>query len=137
MNRQQISQRRKEAMELYRQGVPQTQIAKRLQVHKSTLKRWIALIVRGHDGVLSGASVYTTYPIELKLQAVRMHLEEKACYADIAVKLGIQSSRIIRNWCRQYKDNHGEIPTKRKGRKSMNPQTQSPDERIREMEVAL
>jgi transposase-like protein len=50
---------------------------------------------------MSGIKGMTRYPLEIKLQAVKLHLEEKQSYAQVAEQLGIPRGR-VEGWCYHY-----------------------------------
>jgi transposase-like protein len=50
---------------------------------------------------MTGIKGMTRYPLETKLAAVRLHLEEKQSYAQVAEQLGIPRGR-VEGWCYHY-----------------------------------
>jgi transposase-like protein len=62
---------------------------------------------------MSGRKGMTHYPVETKLQAVRLH-EEGYTYTEVAVQLGLRRARRIEVWVRQYKQ-EGEAGLNKKG----------------------
>lgn len=82
---------------------------------------------------MAGTKGMTHYPIESKLQAVRLHEEEGLTYAEVATQLGLRKADRIEVWVRQFKQ-EGEAGLKKKGsgrpRKARNDQ-----ERIAQLEM--
>lgn len=47
---------------------------------------------------------YKTYPEGLKLEAVRLHVEEQWTYRQISEHLGIQDKDRVKRWMRKYRE---------------------------------
>lgn len=45
-----------------------------------------------------------TYSEDLKLEAIRLHLEEKRTYRQITEQLGIQDKDRVKRWMRKYRE---------------------------------
>jgi transposase len=85
---------------------------------------------------MSGKKGMTVYPVEVKLEAVRLFYEEGRSRAEITNMLGLRSPGRVEKWVRQYR-REGELAfTRPRGRPR-----KVADERSRlkqlEMEVAL
>jgi len=82
---------------------------------------------------MAGTKGMSHYPIETKIQAVRLHEEEGLTYTEVAVRLGLRKAGRIEIWVRQYKQ-EGEAGLNKKGsgrpRKARNDQ-----ERIAQLEM--
>jgi transposase len=52
---------------------------------------------------MAGKKGMKHYPVELKLEAVRLFLEEKKTRAEIAKELGLRSEERVKKWVRQYR----------------------------------
>lgn len=63
---------------------------------------------------MTGKKGMTHYPLETKLEAVRLHEEEGLTYAQIAIKLGLRKADRIEIWVRQYRQ-EGEAGLSKKG----------------------
>jgi transposase-like protein len=67
--------------------------------------------------IVPGKKGMKRYPLSIKEQAVRMHLEEGFTKKDVAQKLGISDPQRIKKWSAVYRK-YGviELPSKPKGR---------------------
>lgn len=82
---------------------------------------------------MSGSKGMTHYPLETKLQAIRLHQEEGLSYREIAVRLELRKVGRIKIWVRQYK-REGEAGLSQKG--SGRPRKARTDqERIAQLEM--
>lgn len=65
---------------------------------------------------MSGRKGMKLYPVEVKLEAVRLFLEEGKTRAEITEKLGLRSEERVKIWVRRYR-REGELAfTRPKGR---------------------
>lgn len=73
---------------------------------------------------MAGKKGMKHYPEEVRLKAVRMHVEEGITTAEVMKQLGIVSERRFLAWCEQYRK-HGllGLKPKPKGRPRKLPQT--------------
>ena len=86
---------------------------------------------------MSGTKGMMHYPQEVKLEAVRMFLEDGNSYREIAEQLGIRKTYRIRMWVKGYRKEGKNTFTKPIGRPRKGPENeQSEMERLR-MENAL
>lgn len=66
---------------------------------------------------MSGKKGMKPYPLEVKLEAVRLFYEEHNTRAAIAELLGIHSPERVKDWVRQYRqEGEGAFYKKRRGR---------------------
>lgn len=73
------------------------------------------------------------YPKELKLQAVRMHLDEGKPYAEITQALGIRDPKRVQRWLAQYgREGEAAFGKPRRGRP---PKENSPEAYIKQLEM--
>lgn len=91
------------------------QIAKDLGTNYTTLKGWVeGYLEKGEDG-LKSKEKNKKYDFDLKLNSVKMYLEDGKSYKEIIEENNIMSQNILRNWVEKYKE-HGEEglkPTKK------------------------
>ena len=52
---------------------------------------------------MAGKKGMDHYPVEMKLEAVRLFFEEGRTHAEITQKLGIRSSTRVKVWVRQFR----------------------------------
>ncbi len=65
---------------------------------------------------MSGKKGMTHYRLELKVQAVRMHLEQKMSYAAITCALGLRDPNRAKNWVYAYRHRGWSAFTQPQGR---------------------
>ncbi len=76
----------------------------------------------------------TDYPLEIKLEAIRLVEEEGLPYKDITEQLGIRDPNRVKRWMGIYrKEGVGGLKKPRKGRPKKDPD--SLEERIRRLEM--
>jgi transposase-like protein len=63
---------------------------------------------------MSGKKGMSHYPVETKLEAIRLHEEEGLTYAAVAARLGLRKPDRIEIWVRQYR-REGEAGLTKKG----------------------
>lgn len=53
---------------------------------------------------MSGKKGMIHYPVETKLEAIRLHEEEGLTYAEVAARLGLRQAQRMEVWMRQYRE---------------------------------
>ena len=130
-----------EAGRLLDEGWGYKAIAAKLGVHCSTARKWVyAYRVFGKEALLNGENL--SYPQELKLEAVRLFLDEGLSKPQVMERLGIKSKTALERWVRDYRQGGAEaLAPKPKGRR---PKPEMPvyatreeelEARIRELEL--
>jgi transposase-like protein len=76
------------------------------------------------------------YPVEVKLEAIRLYYEDGQTQAQVTAALGIRDPQRIRKWLRQYRAEGGLAFAKLRGRPPKRQGEQAELDRLR-MEVAL
>ena len=91
-----------EAVRLFEEGRGSKSVASFLGVHKSTARSWeYAYRALGKETLLNGKNL--SYSRELKLEAVRMFLDEGVSKPRIMEELGIKSKTALERWIREYR----------------------------------
>ena len=91
-----------EAVRLFEEGRGSKSVASFLGVHKSTARSWeYAYRALGKEALLNGKNL--SYSRELKLEAVRMFLDEGVSKPRIMEELGIKSKTALERWIREYR----------------------------------
>ncbi|KAJ53411.1 transposase-like protein [Clostridium tetanomorphum] len=91
-----------------------TKISDELSVNPSTVAMWIRLYnARGEAGLLTKRK-NTSYPKELKIEAVEEYLAGNGSLRDISLKYGLCSKRQLQNWIIKY-NSHEEIKSSGSG----------------------
>ena len=85
---------------------------------------------------MSGKKGMKSYPVELKLEAVRLYYEEGKTRAEITELLGIANASAVKEWGQLYRRGGVSALKKPKGRPRKHDSEQSELERLR-MENAL
>jgi transposase len=85
---------------------------------------------------MAGKKGMGAYPVEIKLEAVRLTSEEGQTHAQVTAALGIRDPQRVEKWVRQYREEGVNGLQKKKGRPRKREREGSELERLR-MEVAL
>jgi transposase len=94
-----------EAIRLHlEEGVPCNTIAIKLGISCGKMIRtWLSEYQRGkRDFSGNKCKSHLSYSSELKLQAIKLHLEDGLTYAEVMSKLGIESKSGLREWVYRY-----------------------------------
>lgn len=94
--------------------VTPTQIKDRIGVNKATIFRWVAKYESlGSEGLMD-TSKNTSYPAELKLNAVKDYLDGKGSMLEIVKKYKIRNVGQLESWIKKY-NNHEDFKTSNSG----------------------
>lgn len=107
-----------EVAELLEAGWRDDALARRFGLQRSTTKNWVyAYKVFGKEALLNGKKL--SYSQELKLDAVRLYLDEGLTKPQVMERLGIKSKASLESWIRAYRaDGAGALAPKPRGRRS-------------------
>lgn len=98
---------RRQAVAALSEGAGHRALASKLGIPDATTRQWArAYAVGGRAAVLNAGSRHRVYPYELKLSAVKDHLENGMTVREVMIKHGIPSESSVKTWCRQYRE-HG------------------------------
>lgn len=130
-----------EAVRLFEEGRGSKSVASFLGVHKSTARSWeYAYRALGKEALLNGKNL--SYSQDLKLEAVRLFLDEGITKPQVMERLGIKSKTALERWIRDYRAGGADaLAPKPKGRrpKPARPAYASREEeleaRVRELEL--
>lgn len=88
---------------------------------------------------MPGKKGMKTYPIDIRISAVKMFFEEGITKKEILNRLGIQNDTQLEEWFRAFRrDGYEGIKLKAKGRPRkipMSPEAQSLEERVKQLEM--
>ena len=91
-----------EAADLFEEGYGREAVAARLGVNEGTEKNWEhAYRALGKEALLNGERL--SYSQDLKLEAVRMFLDDGMTKSQIMEELGIKSKTALERWIREYR----------------------------------
>ncbi len=82
---------------------------------------------------MSGKKGMKHYPVGIKLEAVRLHLEEGKTYAEVGQMLAVADAQRIEVWVRQYRREGAAGLNKPKGRPRK--RTESPEEELKRLRM--
>ena len=85
---------------------------------------------------MAGKKGMKAYPVELKLEAMRLYYEEGRTRAEVTALLGIRDPQAVKEWGKQYRREGVSAFSKVKGRPRKSENEQAELERLR-MENAL
>lgn len=107
-------------------------LARYCGVGRGTAKNWVyAYRALGKEALLNGERL--SYPLDLKLEAVRMFLDEGLAKPQVMEKLGIKSKSALERWIRDYRAGGADaLAPKPRGRR---PRPASPAYATREEEL--
>lgn len=113
-----IEAKKRKFLELYQAGTSPLEIRRLLGMEERNVFRWRDIIrVFGPDEFLMAHTSRKTYPYEIKLAAVKAHLEDQMPIRVVQARYGIVSFKALQSWCKIYRE-QGEagLRPKRKGR---------------------
>ena len=113
-----IEAKKRKFLELYQAGTSPLEIRRLLGMAERNVFRWRDIIrVFGPDEFLMAHTSRKTYPYEIKLAAVKAHLEDQMPLRDVQARYGVFSCKALLSWCKIYRE-QGEtgLRPKRKGR---------------------
>lgn len=91
-----------EAAGLFDEGLGRRAVASRLGVPECAVRNWeYAYRALGKEALLNGRNL--SYPQDLKLEAVRMFLDDGMSKPQVMEKLGIKSKSALERWIREYR----------------------------------
>jgi transposase len=82
---------------------------------------------------MSGKKGMKHYPVEKKLEAVRLYLEGGKTYVEVGQLLGVTDPQRIEVWVRQYRQEGGAGLSKPKGRPRK--RAESPEEELKRLRM--
>lgn len=133
---------RKQAASLFDQGYGRDAVADRLDVSKSTARKWYYTYrALGKEALF--VTKHKTYSYDLKVEAARSVVEGKMTKLEAMEAYGLKSKTQIDTWCRLYREDGPEaLLPKPKGRpRKAEPAFSSREEeleaRVRELELEL
>ena len=95
---------RRQAAAILAKGVGHRALAAQLAIPEATARQWArAFAVGGEDAILNGGSRHRTYDYDLKLAAVKDHLERGKTVRQVMVEYGVPSESSVKSWCRIYR----------------------------------
>lgn len=95
---------RRAAVEMFEAGAGRRAIAHDLDIPEDTVRQWArAYAVGGADAVLNAGSRRAVYDQELKLAAVKDHLERGKSIREVMIAHKIFSESAVKAWCRAYR----------------------------------
>ena len=131
------------AIELIDQGYGYKSVAAKLGVSRNRAREWLyAYRALGKEALVG--SKHKTYSQELKLEAVRLFLDEGLTKAEIMERMGIKSLTSLERWIRGYrKSGPGALAPKPRGRApkpeglAFASREEELEARVRELELEL
>lgn len=95
---------RRAAAEMLEAGAGRRTIARDLNIPEDTARQWArAYAVGGVDAVLNAGEHRAVYDKDLKLAAVKDHLERGKTIREVMVTHKIYSESAVKAWCRAYR----------------------------------
>ena len=99
------------AQQLYEGKISVTEVARRLNISKSTVKYWVPLYeAQGPSGFVDNGH-NQVYSPEFKLEAVHSYLNGEGSYNTVSAIYGLKSSSQLKQWVKMY--NNGEDSTRK------------------------
>jgi transposase len=86
---------------------------------------------------MSGKKGMKAYPVELKLEAMRLYYEEGKTRAEVTALLEIRDPHAVKEWGKQYRREAGSAFSKVKGRSRKSENEQAELERLRMENILL
>jgi transposase len=93
----------------FEEGVPHQSIMIKLGITSDVINAWLREYSERRDFSTDLSKSRLTYTPEIKLEAVRLHVEMGLTYKDVMSKLGIVSKAGLRGWVYRYRQGEREF----------------------------
>ncbi|WP_373753004.1 helix-turn-helix domain-containing protein [Neisseria weixii] len=104
----------------YLEGHGEKHTAKVFSLDHATVRKWATrYVLHGEDGINRRSGI-TVYPLDFKLNAVRMVISEGLSQKETSARLNLPTDSLLTQWLRRYRQYGTDgLKAKPKGRKPM------------------
>lgn len=74
------------------------------QVHTKTIKRWQQMYTKDGIGGITERKANVKYTENFKLKVVKLFLSHTVSAADLTIRFGLRTDRLISNWVKKYNE---------------------------------